>query len=80
MTKPGDCYLCGGDKQPGTTTFAVDLGFGVVVVRDVPALVCSTCGEAWIEDPVAQRLEAVVDEAHTKHAAVEVTRWDQIAA
>jgi YgiT-type zinc finger domain-containing protein len=80
VTKTDYCPLCGGDKQPGTTTFAVDLGFGVVVVRDVPALVCSTCGEAWIEDPVAQRLETVVDEARTKHAAIEVTRWDQIAA
>ena len=33
-------HLCpvshGGRKQAGRTTFTVDLGFGVVVVRDVP--------------------------------------------
>ena len=27
----GRCPLCGGEKQPSTTTFAVDLKFGVVL-------------------------------------------------
>ncbi len=74
------CPLCGGEKHPGTTTFAADLGFGVVVVRDVPALVCAQCGDAWIGDPVAAKLEGVVDEARRKRAVVEVTQWQQVAA
>ncbi|MBN2498044.1 MAG: type II toxin-antitoxin system MqsA family antitoxin [Deltaproteobacteria bacterium] len=76
----GRCPLCGGEKQPGTTTFAVDLDFGVVVVRSVPALVCSQCGDAWIEDPVALKLEGVVADARRRQAVVEVSRWDQVAA
>jgi len=76
----GQCPLCGGDKEAGTTTFTVDLGFGVVVIRDVPALVCSLCGEAWIEDAVAARLEAVVEDARDRQAVVEVRRWKQVAA
>ena len=78
--RAGACPLCGGEKEPGTTTFTVDLAFGVVVVRDVPALVCSQCGEAWIEDSVAAKLESVVAEARRRRAAVEVTRWEEIAA
>jgi len=76
----GRCPLCGGEKQPGVTTFAVDLKFGVVVVRDVPALVCADCGDAWIEDTVAAGLEAIVAEARRKQSVVEVTRWGQTAA
>jgi YgiT-type zinc finger domain-containing protein len=49
----GHCPLCGGEKQLGTTTFAVDLKSGVVVVREVPAFVCTKCGDVWIDDPVA---------------------------
>ena len=41
---PNKCPLCGGSKKAGRTTFTVDLGFGVVVVRDVPASVCSQSG------------------------------------
>jgi len=36
--------LCGGTKKTGKTIFAEDLGFGIVVVRDMPATVCSKCG------------------------------------
>ena len=43
------CPLCGGHKQPGKTTYSVDLGSGVILVRNVPATVCVQCGEAWIE-------------------------------
>jgi len=76
----GQCPLCGGEKQPGATTFAVDIKFGVVVVRDVPALVCAKCGNAWIDDPVAAKLEDIVADARRKHTVVEVTQWQQVAA
>ncbi len=75
----GHCPLCGGAKQPGTTTFAVDLKFGVVVVRAVPAFVCTRCGDAWIDNPVTAKLESIVAEARRKQALVEVTQWQQVA-
>ena len=72
--KPADkCPLCGGRKKPGKTTFTVDMGFGVVVVRDVPATVCSQCGADWISDSVASKLEEIVKGAREKHSMVEVT-------
>ena len=67
------CPLCGGNKKAGKTTFTVDLGFGVVVVRDVPAMVCSQCGADWIEDSIASKLEEIVSDARQKHRIVEVT-------
>ncbi len=76
----GRCPLCGGEKQPGTTTFAADLHFGVVVVREVPAFVCTKCGDAWIDDPVAAKLESIVADARRKQTVVEVTQWQPVAA
>jgi YgiT-type zinc finger domain-containing protein len=55
------------------TTFTAELGFGVVVIRDVPATVCSQCGADWIADNVAGRIEALVDDARKKRLQVEVT-------
>ena len=66
------CPICGGHKTPGTTTFAADIGSGVVVVRHVPATVCGQCGEAWIADDVAAELELRVVEARERNAQVEV--------
>lgn len=66
------CPLCKGKKQPGKTTFTVDLGFGVVVIRNVPATVCSHCGADWISDITAEKLETIVEDARSKHHQVEV--------
>ena len=67
------CASCGGNLKPGKTTFTADLGFGVVVVRDVPAIVCALCGMDWIEDTIAEKIELIVQDARNKHHLVEVT-------
>ena len=66
------CPICGGRMVAGTTVFAVDLGFGVVVVRNVPARVCEQCGEAWLEDATAERLERYVADARRNQQQVAV--------
>ncbi len=66
------CPLCGGRKVVGTTTFTADLGTGIVVVRNVRATVCSQCGEEWIDDNTARKLERNVSEARAKRSLVEV--------
>lgn len=71
-SKNDSCPLCGGAKRPGATTFTADLGFGVVVVRNVPATVCSQCGADWIADDIAERIETLVDDARRKRLQVEV--------
>ena len=71
------CPLCGGSIGPGDTLFAVELGFGVAVVRHVPARVCETCGESWIEDDAAAKLEQIVQRARRDHRPVEVLAYSE---
>ena len=66
------CPLCGGEKTEGKTTITVDLGYGLVVIRDVPATVCALCGADWIDDTVAEKIERIVEEARNKHSQMEV--------
>ena len=73
MNAPGSvCPVCGGPKAPGTTTFTADIGTGVVVVRHVRATVCTQCGEEWIDNETARKLEGIVTDARAKGRAVEV--------
>lgn len=66
------CPICGGTKNPGKTIYSVDLGTGVVVVRNVAATICNQCGEEWIDAQTARQLEQIVQEARNKHHQVEV--------
>ena len=66
------CPLCGGEKTEGKTTITVDLGYGLVVIRDVPATVCALCGADWVDDVVADKIERIVEEARKKQSQMEV--------
>ncbi len=73
------CPLCGGHKKQGTTTFTVDMGNTLVVVRNVPATICSLCGNAWLSDEVAGDIEIIVEEAKKNHIQLEVTQYRKAA-
>ena len=66
------CPSCGGNLVEGETTFTVDFGSGVVVIRNVPATVCSQCGMEWLDDSITDKIENIVKEAKEKHSVVEV--------
>ena len=76
MNQPiSHCPLCGGAKAPGTTTFTADLGSGVVVVRRVPALICSQCGEEWLDHATNLELESILDDTRVRRREVMATQF-----
>jgi YgiT-type zinc finger domain-containing protein len=57
------CVVCRhGDTRPGFTTFTVERGGAILVVRGVPARVCENCGEEYLEESDAARLGELADE------------------
>ena len=66
------CPICGGGKKDGRVLYSVDLGFGIVVVRNVPAKVCGQCGEEWIAPETASKLEKLTEQARKRRHQVEV--------
>jgi YgiT-type zinc finger domain-containing protein len=69
---PDICPSCGGRLEEGETTFTVDFGSGVVVIRNVPATFCSKCGLEWLDDVITDKIEAIVKDAKEKHSVVKV--------
>mgnify|MGYP005877225909 CR=1 FL=1 len=70
--KSKTCPSCIGNLVEGETTFTVDFSIGVVVIRNVPATVCSQCGMEWLDDSITDKIENIVKEAKGKHSVVEV--------
>jgi len=66
------CPMCGGKKKSSTTTFSADYGEGIIIIRNVNAEVCIQCGEEWIDDKTAAKLETISSEAQTKKRQLEV--------
>ncbi|MBN2718862.1 MAG: type II toxin-antitoxin system MqsA family antitoxin [Deltaproteobacteria bacterium] len=58
------CIVCkNGDTEPGNVTVSVDKHDTVVVIRDVPAQVCATCGEEYIDAQTMKQIEKLVESA-----------------
>ena len=66
------CFICSGKVEKGTTTFVLDLKSSLIVIRNVPALVCTQCGEEWIEDYTAIELEQITERAKAHNRQVQV--------
>ena len=56
------CGICKAEMEEKAVTYTEDLDQGVVVViRHVPAQVCSECGNTWYSGTTAAQLEKMVD-------------------
>jgi YgiT-type zinc finger domain-containing protein len=64
------CALCNGRLGEGTTEFMARAGGEVVIINNVPALVCEQCGEAYYSVETSRKIDAVMNEAHRKKLCV----------
>jgi len=55
------CGICKAEMEEKSVTYTEDLDQGVVVIRHVPAHVCTKCGNTWYTGTVAAELEKLVD-------------------
>jgi len=56
-----NCFRCKDNLEEKDKTHAVTLDKCVIIVKNVPALVCGQCGESYFTDSVMQKMEAIID-------------------
>jgi YgiT-type zinc finger domain-containing protein len=56
-----NCPECKGDVIDGRVKMDYDLNRMKVTVKNVPAKVCSKCGQEFIDGPIAENLDRLVD-------------------
>ena len=55
------CGICKAEMEETNVSYTEDIEQGVVVIRHVPAQVCTECGNTWYSGTVAAQLEKIVD-------------------
>ena len=75
-----NCFRCKGNVEPQRKTHAITLDKCVIIVKNVPALVCSQCGEAYFTDDVMQNLESITDKLENIIKEVAIVEYaDRVA-
>jgi YgiT-type zinc finger domain-containing protein len=70
------CVICKyGETQPGTTTITLERDTTTIVVKNVPADVCQTCGEAYVDQAITRQLLHLVEEAVRAGVQVDIRQY-----
>lgn len=56
-----ECFMCKGNLVKKEVNYVVDLDKTIIIVKSVPAKVCTQCGERFFDDDVAQNLEKIIN-------------------
>ena len=75
------CGICKAEMEEKNVTYTEDMAHGVVVIRHVPAHVCTECGNTWYCMTIAAQLEKMVDRfASSAGAEVSVINYTKSVA
>lgn len=74
------CFMCKGDTEPKIKTYVANLDNCVIIIKNVPALVCNQCGEVYYTDEVAEQLEKIVDTMEKLVKEVAIVEYPQAVA
>jgi YgiT-type zinc finger domain-containing protein len=73
------CVICrNGETQAGTTTLTLERDQLTLIIKGVPAEICTNCGEEYIDEQVTTRLLTLVKVA--ARSGVQVALRHYVAA
>ena len=75
------CLICKQAKtRTGETTVTLERGELTLVIKCVPAKVCSNCGEAYVDEAIATDLLQTAEQMAQAGAQVDVRRYMPVMA
>ncbi|MEW6349532.1 MAG: type II toxin-antitoxin system MqsA family antitoxin [Thermodesulfobacteriota bacterium] len=70
------CLICKhGRTGSGGTVAMLHRGETIVIIKEVPAQVCDTCGEYYLDADTTGKVLAMAEAAANRHVEVEILRF-----
>lgn len=70
------CLICKhGETRPGTATVTLEREDTTLVIKGVPAQVCTNCGEEYVDEDTTARLLHTAEEAARTGVQVDVRQY-----
>lgn len=71
------CVICkNGQTKPGRATVTLERQETTLVVKNVPAEVCTNCGEEYVDDKAASQLLKTAEEVAQRGVQVDVRSYE----
>ena len=70
------CPLCGGEMLEGIATIPFLSGDQATIIKNIPAEICSDCGEAYMKSNIVGNIESLLDRLEALGAEVSVVHYE----
>jgi YgiT-type zinc finger domain-containing protein len=74
--KSKQCPLCGGPMKEGISTIPFLIGEQVAIIKNIPAEICSDCGEAYMKSSIVGNIESLLDRLEALGSEVSVVHYE----
>ncbi|MBR2743780.1 MAG: type II toxin-antitoxin system MqsA family antitoxin [Clostridia bacterium] len=74
------CFMCNGDFIEKDVNYVVDLEKTIIIIKSVPARVCTQCGEKFFDDVVARSLEKMVNQFKELNTEIVIVNYKEKVA
>ena len=73
------CMKCGNNAYESTTTEAMEMEFGLLVIRNIPCYKCNECDEIFYTGEVAKKIERITEAVETYMQEVTIIDYAKAA-
>ena len=73
------CMKCRKEMFKSTTTEAIEFGFGVLVIRNIPCFKCFECDEIFYTGDVVQKIEEITERVKLLIQEITVVDYEKTA-
>jgi YgiT-type zinc finger domain-containing protein len=74
------CKICSAELKKSKVNHIIDLDDHIIIIKEVPALVCEQCGEYFLETDIALKIEKMVETVYQNHAEVFIVKFNELVA
>jgi len=75
-----ECFMCKGDLIEKNVNYVVDLENTIIIIKEVPAKVCTQCGERFYDDETAKNIEKIVNQLKQLSMEVSIINYKENVA
>ena len=76
-----NCFICKhGKTRPGKMTVTLERGETTVVIRHVPAEICSNCGEEYLDEQTTEEIFAIAERDVCAGVRVDIREYQVMCA
>ena len=73
------CMKCGREAYNSTTSEAIEMEFGLLVIRNIPCYKCEECDEIFYTGDVVQKLEKITEKVQLLMQEFTIVDYNKVA-